>query len=333
MESTASLTFDELANDVAWYLGYGREDDIDNPTNWTSDQKDTVFRITRLGIRLVYTPPVVVVGGRPISHQWRFLRPWTTLVAWKTATGTMSVGGTGNKTITDNTNKPFYRSMVGATLTANTSWNKYTIESYISSSQITVDSDASADDGDTFRITATGDYQLDDQCAGIYGDIYFGDTTGYPPISIGSEGQIRLLRQSSISSGRPTRAAVRAEANTTGQRFWLMLHPTPSSDYVLRFRQVPAYHELGSGDYPLGGAMHAELFRAACLAAAERELNDTKGEKWDYFMERLPAHIELDRRQFSPESLGVMTDPGARARKTSPSLRAGLGVTYKGVLY
>ena len=91
----------------------------------------------------------------PRRHFWNCLEPVSTVVFWATAAGTMTVSGT---TITDSTNSPFYESMVGATLKADTSGTEYTITAYTSSSVITVSAAATADNLDTFTITADGYY-------------------------------------------------------------------------------------------------------------------------------------------------------------------------------
>lgn len=311
-QSTLAITWADLMNDVGFFLGYQRESNPAHPVRWTSDEADALNRYVKAGLRQFYIPPVL--PDERVSHEWSFLNPRASLTVWVTATGTMAVGGTGNKTVTDSANSPFYPSMVGKTLVADTSENEYAIEAYVSASVVTVTTDASADDGDTFTITANGSYRLPDEFGAILGDLTFDPGEGlYPAIPITSEVRIRKLIQASDSTGRPVGAAVTpvSAAGSSHQVFDLVVYPIPDADYVLHYRQMILANAMtNSAGHPWGGAAHATTIRDSCLAAAAKaDAPERAEETWDDFMRSLRASVNFDRRAMTPEHLGANTDP------------------------
>lgn len=116
-ESTLSLVWSDLMNDVAQYLGYGRESDPGTPTVWSgtspNDQESEINRYVKQGYTQFLWPPAVPPDMRP--HKWSFLCPVTSITAWtsiaeSTVTATSS---TANLTTTANT---FYSTMPGHTV-------------------------------------------------------------------------------------------------------------------------------------------------------------------------------------------------------------------------
>ena len=159
-----------------------------------------------------------------------------------------------------------------------------------------------------------GDYDMPDNFGGLDGDMYFDTAENISgPIEIIGEHQIRKMRESGggTQSGIPRYGAIRPKAGTgtTGQRQELILHPRPAGIYTLHYRYKVLADAITSGaPYPLGGMAHAETLLASCLAAAENKLDDEKGVKWDYFMERLAASVSHDRKAMPPEKLGYNGD-------------------------
>ena len=102
-------------------------------------------------------------------HDWNFLHPIATITLWPTIQGTFAVSGatdltvkdvtdgtmavTTATTVKDATNKPFGSWMVGQTIVSTAA--SYVISSYVSTSEVVVATDASADDGEAFTITNT----------------------------------------------------------------------------------------------------------------------------------------------------------------------------------
>ena len=95
-------------------------------------------------------------------------------------------------------------------------------------------------------------------------------------------------------------------AGVNGQRYVMMVWPKPDTQYRVQYRyharQLPLSEQ---NPVPLGGPEHAETILAAVLAAAEQYLDDSKGPKYETYMERLAASVSIDRR-FQTSNLGYM---------------------------
>lgn len=308
-ESTLSLKLTDIQKSIANMLGMTSDYSVPADATDLSRLNEAIDA----GLRQFYFPPPL--PGEAMIHEWTFLRPLATLVTWNSITGTISsVGGTGNKTITATTSV-FLPSLPGNTFVADTSGTEYRIVSYVSGTQITVASDASADDGDTFTISASGDYRLPDDFGGIEGDLTFAQDESRDIIRLRGDGFIRQLRMSSTGSSIPRYAAVKSGDNeaidgSDGQRFDLMLHPTPDGTYNITYRYNVHPDALTSNNpYPLGGATHAETIIQSCRAAADRIVNDiADGREYALFLERLKASVYADRQKMTPEFLGRNID-------------------------
>jgi hypothetical protein len=96
---------------------------------------------------------------------------------------------------------------------------------------------------------------------------------------------------------------------SNGQRFQLMLWPTPDAAYTVSYR----YHALpakltASYPYPLGGEAHAETILASCLAVAEARQENNAGIHAANFMQRLQASIAYDKQINTPDVAGYNRD-------------------------
>jgi len=186
-------------------------------------------------------------------------------------------------------------------------------------------------------VADTADYELPDDFGGIEGDLTFGQSEGYTPIPVRGESQIRIQRQYNTGTGRPRLAATRPKesAGTDGQRFELMLWPTPDTEYTLyyRYRVLPDALTSASIAYPYGGSAHAATIRASCLAAAELA-QETEGPRLNDFMRKLSASISRDCRM-GPQKLGYNADRSDRRGVTREDVRAStdIAVTVGGVEY
>jgi hypothetical protein len=99
-------------------------------------------------------------------------------------------------------------------------------------------------------------------------------------------------------TGDPRYYAIRPRqfANDMGTPYELMLHPTPTSSITLLFRYAVIPPPLSdSNPYPYGGELHAETITEACLAAAERILEDGEGVHTKRWLECLATSIAIDR--------------------------------------
>lgn len=188
--------------------------------------------------------------------------------------------------------------------------------------------------GSLTTVSGVGNYDLPDDFGGLIGDLsYNGSSSGPRSVSRTSVGRILELRQGlENSTGYPTLYALAPlpSDGDEGQRFHLLLDPTPDGEYEFRFQYRSNPYILSSSKpYPLGGQPHAQTLMAAVLAAAELTLDDAKGERWGDFLECLRTSVSLDRQEFGADNLGYNGDPGGRNCWPEEVQR----VTYNGVLY
>ncbi|KKN54706.1 hypothetical protein LCGC14_0589750 [marine sediment metagenome] len=322
VESTASLGFDNLMAIVAERSGYG----------YRADQAAGLSDAEELEVGLY-----VEEGQRDflLSYDWSFMRPVATSVLWATttATTTMTTGGESDKTITASV-ATFYPTMVGHTIVSTN--GSYVIDGYSSSTVVTVTSDASADSGEAFQITADGSYRLPDDFGGLIGDVYFQANDGLW-LSLSSTGVAELLEllQVSTSTGRPTVCTVEAinVSGLIGQRFDLLTWRIADSNYTVRYQYQVLPDQLVANGYPYGGARHAETIKYACLAAMERSKQQLADGPYQRQYNRfLALSIRADQRGRAG-SLGLLVDarPGRwRRGNYGPLART---VTVGGVSY
>ena len=260
-ESTLKLNFTEIMTEVGRYLGYDRD-----PDNWSSDQDDDVVAIVKRGLRNFYFPQRV--NPNEAAHRWSFLRPQATLTIWDdvveddAVTATISYSDP-TSTVTASS-AIFYPSVVGATLTAVTSGNEYTIAGYTSSTVVTITGAASGDTGDTIEVDSSDVFRLPWDFGGLAGDGRFTfdnseNKAGY--IDLTSDVRIRQWRQSSVSTGIPQYAAIVPLTTdaTEGQRWQAIFHPPPNDVLTLHYRYyiLPDNLVETTAEYPYGSAAHS----------------------------------------------------------------------------
>lgn len=256
-ESTLTLSLFELRQEVADFLGFGRDS-----TDWTADQEARLDSCINSGIRQFYFPPAIQGATK---HEWSFLRP----VA-----------------------------------------------------QLTTSAD-------------TEDYDLPDDFGGIINGTltFYGASDTYTHLVLVGEGAIRRMRQGvTVDSSYPSYAAVRPKAatGTTGQRFEIMLYPTPDDTYTIEYRYMALPGKLTEAKpYPLGGAMYSEVILEGCLAIAEQRLDDAAGQHTNSFMALLAAAIERDRAANTPDFFGYNRDSSSETTVRNRDLSV---VTVNGIL-
>ncbi len=299
-ESTLSPTWTKLQAEIGYRFGYGR-------AAAGTTELANLLAAMRGGYRQFLSPPIL--PGEEVAHSWSFLQVSTTLTAWADVAATvMTVDGAGNKTVTA-ASATFYPSMIGHTITSTNA--SYTITAYTSSTIVTVDVDASADTGETFTMTATGDYRLPDDFGGFNGPLHYNASSyNNHPIHQTGTGNIYGQRQQPLTANlatRPELYAVLPLASTglTAQRSDLMLWPTPQSDHVLRIRYKVQQEPIDdTNEYPLGGMAHGDTLLASCLAYLETMVRDGQGPLWQNFITQLAASVSRDRTDNTPGILG-----------------------------
>ena len=306
MESSLSIGYQDLQTKVGYALGYGRDS-----TAWTTNDLLDIDDCIESGLRQFYYPPIL--PGQKAAHEWTFLRPVDSLTIGPTAdtvVGVPTFNGTISTVIITGTS--FESRMIGDLITFAGSTTSYTIASFVSTSSITVTGDASGElTGDSIAIEQQGDYDLPDYFGGITGTLTFPSELGLGAVTVVSENSIRTSRQAATSDGVPMQASIRPKASdgTDGQRFEIMFYPRPDKSYILEYAFLVLLNKLSaSNPYPLGGMQHAETVISACLAIIELRYEDTRGVKWEMFMERLTASIEVDQRSNALDYYGYNGD-------------------------
>jgi len=320
-ESSLSLTRTQLRQEVGHDLGYSR-----TVADWSTSEVADIDTIVNRGMRQFYFPPIV--PGESQSHEWRFMRPITTLTTIATySTGTVTVA-TGTCTLAVGT-WPTWAYTHGKLLIDSV---EYTISVRVDGSELTVVGDDVAA-GTSYSLEHDGNYDMDDNYGGIEGNLTFASGEGsYPPIVIVGETAIRKLRQQDDNSARPQFAAVRPKlpTGTTGQRFEMMLYPRPNSAYVLTYKMMILDNALTetTNEYHLGGMMHSETMLSSCLAIAEMQVENRKAERWDIFMNNLATSISNDKKSSGIDYFGYNGDD-SDDRETQRGKSLNL-VTYNG---
>jgi hypothetical protein len=172
-----------------------------------------------------------------------------------------------------------------------------------------------------FAMASTGDYTLPANFGGQYsGDITFiANTNRGMILSWTNETFMRSRRQNyNIESGTPYIAAVRLMptpsyrplTNTAGlmlpRRRWELITWRISSEFLsVVFPYALCFNSLvNATDVPPCPFFHDDTIKAACLAVAEMEVEDTQGLHYKFYKESaLPNSWRIDA-QSSPKSLG-----------------------------
>lgn len=156
----------------------------------------------------------------------------------------------------------------------------------------------------TGTISATSgdlDYTLPDDFSNILdGSVTFGVGITNRRLEKVDEPDLRAMQAMDNKSGVPRYYAIRpvAHAPTTGQRWEMLLYPTPDASYTLTYRYVYLPDTITSTNiYPVGGARYSEVILASCLAAAEsRQDDNVNGPHFQRFMRLLGSAIRADEQ-------------------------------------
>ena len=123
----------------------------------------------------------------------------------------------------------------------------------------------------------TYNYALPDDFGGMIGDPQYASASSKRRIVETTVEDLLAMRAMATASGDPSYYAIRhltAPSSTAGQRFEMLLYPTPTSAAITyRYKVLPP--ALSSAYvYPYGGAEHAETVLASCLAVDEHRMDD-----------------------------------------------------------
>ena len=297
-DSTLLLGYNDFVSEVAHYLGY----QYAVPTN--AARLAECDRLVNRGVHNVYHPQHVT----EIYHEWSWISPKQTMTWWKDvvseSTRTATQSGT---TVTANI-ATFGPEMIGATINYDTSTD-VVITAYTSSTVVTVDTSQTVGVAEQFAITLDGKYRMPDNYFGIDGTFTYTDQSLWTEAVVGSENEVRNLRERVSTTGRPELVAIRALTNdlTEGQRFELITYPEPDADYTVAYTGKLLVDKIStSAPYPLGGAAFSQLYLEACLAEAEMFRHREEGPQYSRFMRRLVAAINHDKEANTADTFGYM---------------------------
>ena len=312
-ESTLSTTITEIRLAIAHNMGTSAYDSL------STDEKAVVDLILKRGLRQFYFPPpnVVQTGQRSgitiPPHEWSFLKPITELdLIGSYITGTITVTELDSTVLLTDGVWPDWTATKGTLVIDSVA---YAIASRTDDTHIELSEAWALDTEDlvSYTLRHDGNYDLPDDFGGLEGDMVCAEGSNKPNVRIIGEGKIRSLRSGSTARTDPVFVAIRPKkqtVTTTGQRFEVMFFPIPAVTKTLSYRMLvlPELLVTSTITHPYGGAVHSETILASCLAIVESQEDEKRGPKWQEFMDRLAASIQIDKKQISADYFGYNAD-------------------------
>lgn len=317
-EPTSALTFEDLIIEVAYKLGmasYGAAGDEEPQIPTDTHDLIVCKRIVNKAIRMF-------LHDGPSPNGWNFSRPVASISVWPSistsssnaiATASYDIA-TGKTTLTVPT-AAFYESMELRTITI-TSVGDKTITDYVSSTSIKVSGDLHLTAlNKTWSMVSNGNYTLPNSFSGEYiGELSYaaGTNRGTIPRWV-DESVIRKVRADiAINSGTPALVAVRIMNSGTPRRRWEMITDrVADSVLVLEFPYILSFDDMVNlTDTHPAPFSHDETVKAACLAQAEKDVEDTiQGNDMQYYRSiALPNSYRVDALS-TPKRLGYCGNP------------------------
>ncbi len=301
-EPTSALTFSDLILEVAIKLGlayHGADGTETDQIPTDTRDLDLCKRIVNNGIRMF-------IHDAPQPNGWRWLRPVASVTLWSdiaadTGNPILTAVHSGGITTLTVGEDSFFESMELKDITI-TTVGTFTITEFVSATSIKVSGDASAAHGTskTWTMTDDGNYTLPLTFSGHFvGHIaYASGTNRGIGIEWCDESVIRMWRADvTDENGDPWLAAVRVMDTGSPRRRWeLIVYPMLDEDMVVEFPFMLHFNELTSlTEVHPAPFSHDETVKAACLAVAEKEVEDAYGPDWTYYRESaLPQSHRID---------------------------------------
>lgn len=296
-ESNLTIPFDTIRREVGRLLGYQRD-----PNKWQPATVTDVNDIIASGLRMFTFPPPL--RNEEIPHVWSWLHEEQTLTTDAPySTGTISATN-GTVTLTGGT---WPNWAADGHLVYNNA--EYEVATRTSDSVIVLaDTSVTIAAGATYTL-GHWVYELPDSFASMDSPVIYEPRNTFPWREIKETDALRIheLRQPWPVPNYPQWFAIRPQTfdATTGQRYDLLLVPTPNAAYHLRYRcTVNPVTMDATNLYYRGGLPHSETIREAILAAAEQTLLDNAGMHTTLFMQRMAGSVGADRARAMPQSLG-----------------------------
>lgn len=319
VDPTAAMTFGGLVIKVAIklgvaYYGVAGNEVAQAPTD--AHDLDQCEQHVNDGIRMFISdaPP----------NGWRWMRPTASLVLWPSVAVSAAVTATGvysavtSLTTVTATAASFYPSMELKTIIfAETAGYTWQINSYLSSTQITLSGNKAFADPRTFSIAADGNYTAPRTFGGQYTGppTYEASSDAVSRIMWTSDPDIRRLREvGSLQLGTPTLLAVRRAA--TVRRWEVMAFPVPSAVVTVEFPYDLYFDTLvNAADLQPAGYAFDQIVLTAAYAAMERDAEDVfAGLMKEYREVALVNAMKIDARS-APRNLGYVGDGQGRVSR------------------
>ena len=314
-ESTLSRQWADIFSEVGFLIGYGR-----TSANWDAGQLADISYSVQAGLSRFYWP-LRPEGGK---YAWTFLRPMGQLVSSAVTSVTSGVpvytSGTNTSLVTfaSITNGAVQARMSGfATLTFATSGKTYPVSAAVDGgTTVVLTGNASAEHiGDSVTFSIQQDFDLPDDYGRILGDLtIFDNHRMHCVVKQRSEYEVTRARANTNTNPQASRMyAIRQKfpfaGATSGERWEIMLYPTPDTAYTFQYRyEVLANMLTSAAPYPYGGAAHADTILAACQAEAARlfkpSMSPAMESRWQ---ERLRASLDMDQQTIP--NFGYNGDP------------------------
>lgn len=161
-------------------------------------------------------------------------------------------------------------------------------------------------------------WPMPDEFGGLESPITIADENIFSyRVRLVNEGVIRNMKgtEGRTFTGQPLYAALRPVRSSPAlpQRWEIMVFPVPNRAYTLQFRASLHQSTLDTDNpYPLGGQEHSQTIRAACLAEAEKVLNDrtsARTSEWEaVYQQLLWSSIAFDRQVNAVDSVSTFID-------------------------
>lgn len=329
-ESSLSIGWTELQQEVAFFLGYGR-----TLGNLSAAQLAEVAACVQAGVRQVYYPPAI--SPEMAGYEWSFLRPTKTLYLGASGTdGVISTNTFDSATYTDWVTQGITTADQVHITAPTANQGTYDISS-VATGAITLTSSPGDATGLTFIVRRDpANYDLPDDFGRLIGDLHYSADSCRAAIQVVSINALLEMRAHEDRTDVPSFAAVRPKTSTgaTGQRSEILFWPRPTSQAYTLSYTYEAYASILSDSYPypLGGMHLAELYTESCLAVAERRINNEVGLHTQTFQTLLLDAVARDRKRGARifGQMGHQESPFERIRHGDTG--GTYPLTYDGVL-
>lgn len=331
-ESSLSVGYTELRQEIGDFLGYGR-----TIASWTAAQIALVEAVCVSGVRRVYYP--MNVSAEVLGYEWSWLRPTSTLYLGASGTDGTVVGAAFDSATyidwvaqgitTDDTVE------ITAVGDGDTTVAEYEILT-VAVGAITLTEAPGDGTSLTFIIKRSpANYDLPDDFGRLVGELHYATDDNRGAVSVVSIADLLDMRSSGDRISAPSFAAIQYKSSdgSSGQRQEILFWPKPNASYTFSYN-YEAYSGVLSDTYPypLGGMQLAELYIESCLAVAEQRVNEEAGLHTQMYKVLLEDAVARDKKRGAQIFGQVGNREAAYGRVRHGDTGGTYPITYKGNL-